>query len=470
MARGDKVLIARNLRVLAAAGALVVAGACSNFLTGDKLDNDPNRATSAQAAQLFVASQTSAYYILSGHAARVLAMWSQQMAGTDRQYIGYDQYSITEGLFGEFTSVYTGGGLVDHKAIQADAAKNNNKTLVGIDKVWEALIVSFAADNYGDVPYSEAAQPDKLTPKLDPQASVYAALQTLLDGAITDLSANQGVVGSLDLSLAGNNALWIKVAHSLKARLYMHTAEVSAAAYSLALAEAQKGISSPAGDLKSRHSAAAGEENIWWQFIARDRDSYIRPGKFLVDLMVARNDPRVPLYFAKNDLGTYGGAAPGEGLNPDKHSNLSDARLVPEFPQPLLTWAETQGIIAEAAYRTGNIPLAGSAMDAIRADAGLPGIASSLTGSALLKQILTEKYIATFQNPEVFQDYKRTCYPNLVPANSSASSGIPARFTYPVGERTANPNIPEVGAQKKRNSNDPANATSVDGAPCLGQK
>ena len=461
--------MARYLRALASVGVLATVTACTDFLSGEKLDSDPNRATSAQAAQLFVASQVNAYYILSGHAARVLAMWSQQMAGTDRQYIGYDQYSVTEGLFGEFSSTYTGGGLVDHRSIQADALASGNRTLVGIDKVWEALIVSFAADNYGDVPYSEAAQADKATPKLDPQLSVYAALQVLLDGAIADLAANQGVVGTLDLSLAGNNAAWIRVARTLKARLHLHTAEVNTGAYALALAQAQQGINSPAGDLKSRHSSSSGEENIWWQFIARDRDSYIRPGKFLVDLMVSRNDPRLDEYFSENPAGNYVGAAPGQGLD-DTHSNLSETRLVPDFPQPLVTWAENQAIIAEAAYRTGNIGLARSALDALRADAGLGPIGGSLSGTALLKQILEEKYIALFQSPEVFQDYKRTCYPNITPATASAAAGIPARFTYPVAERSANPNIPDVGAQPRRNANDPANATSVDGTPCLGQK
>lgn len=460
----------RNLRALTAVGLLAAAGACSNFLSGDKLDSDPNRATSAEAAQLFVGTQSSAYYILTGHATRVLAMWVQHMAGTDRQYIGYDQYSVTEGLFGEFTSVYTGGGLVDHRTIQEAAATSGNKTLSGIDKVWEGLIVSFAADNYGDVPYSEAVSSEHPTPKLDPQLTVYASLQTMLDGAIADLQANQGIVGSLDLSFGGNNAAWIKVAHSLKARLYMHTAEVTPGAYALALAQAQQGISSPAGDLKTYHSTSSGEENIWWQFIARDRDSYIRPGKFLVDLMVARNDPRLPDYFAKNGTGTYGGAAPGQGLDPQVHSNISPVRLRADFHQPVVTWAETQGIIGEAAYKTGNIALAQSALDAMRADAGLGPIGSSLSGTALLKAILEEKYIALFQNPEAMQDYKRTCYPNLTPASTASSAGIPARFTYPVSERTANPNIPEVGKQPKRNANDPANATSVDGSACLGQK
>src|ERR1700737_3579019 len=102
----------RNLRAFTAAGLAFLGTGCNSFLTGDKLSTDPNRPTSAQAAQLFVSSQVSAYYILTGHAARVLAMWSQQMAGTDRQYIGDDQSSGTEGLFGEFTRGLWGVGVL----------------------------------------------------------------------------------------------------------------------------------------------------------------------------------------------------------------------------------------------------------------------------------------------------------------------------------------------------------------------
>lgn len=446
--------------------------ACSGFLEGDLLDSDPNRPTSATSAQLLVASQVNNYYIQSGHAARVLAMWTQQMAGTDRQYIGYDLYSVTEGLFGEFTAGYTGGGLVDLRFIQDEAQASGNKTLGGIAKVLEAMMIGFLVDNYGDIPYSQAVDPDNNpTPSLDTQASVYAALQTLLDGAIADLGANAGSVGGLDLSFGGDASKWLRVARTLKARYYMHTAETNSGAYALALAQAQQGISSPGGDLTEYHSTSSGEENIWWQFITRDRDSYTRPGKYLVELMKSRNDPRLAVYFALNDAGAYGGAEPGEGLDPQIHSNINaDTRLRAEFAQPLVTWAETQAIIAEAAYRGNNLTLARSAMDAIRADAGLPAIGSTLSGPALLTQIMEEKYIALFQNAEAMNDYKRTCYPNLTPAVTTAAAGIPARFTYPVAERTANPNIPDVGAQPRRNTNDPATATSTDGSACLGQK
>jgi len=463
--------MSRTIRTLVAAGFVFTSVACNNFLSGDKLDSDPNRPTSAAAAQLFTAVQVNSYYILNGHAARVLSMWVQQMAGTDRQYIGYDQYSITEGLFGEYSAAYTGGGLVDIRAIEADADASGNRALAGIARVWEALLMSFVADMYGDAAYSEAVNAEIATPTLDAQADIYAELQNVLTQAISDLSSGQGSVGALDLSLGGDRQAWIKVAHTLKARLYLHTAEVNQGAYAQALAEAQQGISSSSGDLNEYHSSASGEENIWWQFIARDRDSYMRPGKFLVDLMKARNDPRIPEYFSLNDNGEYGGAAPGQGLDPQLHSNLSATRLDASFAQPIVTWAENQSIIAETAYRGGNLTLARSALGALCASyGGSATCGNALSGSDLLTRILEEKYIALFQNYEAYNDYKRTCYPNLTPASQASAGNVPARFTYPVAERSSNPNVPVPSQQPRRNANDPVTATAPNGAACLGQK
>ena len=136
-----------------------------------------------------------------------------------------------------------------------------------------------------------------------------------------------------------------------------------------------------------------------------------------------------------------------------------------------MTWEENQSIIAEAAYRGNNLTLARSALDALRASYGAPAIGASLSGAALLTKILEEKYIALFQNYEVYNDYRRTCYPNLTPATNAFNGNIPARFTYPVAERSANPdNVPVPGLQPRRNANDPVNTTSTDGTACKGQK
>ena len=81
---------------------------------------------------------------------------------------------------------------------------------------------------------------------------------------------------------------------------------------------------------------------------------------------------------------------------------------------------------------------------------------------------MEEKYIALFQNIEVWNDYKRTCFPNLAP--TVASLKIPARLPYDTNERQTNTNIPPAEDQPTRNDNDPANATSDGtGQACRGQ-
>src|SRR6185503_12943919 len=119
--------MSRTLKTVLVFAGLTAAAGCSDFLSGNKLSSDPNRPLSAQAAQLLTAVQVNAYYIINGHAARVLAMWDQQMAGTDRQYVGYGTYAgISEGLFGEFSAAYTGGGIVDIRSIQEQATASGN--------------------------------------------------------------------------------------------------------------------------------------------------------------------------------------------------------------------------------------------------------------------------------------------------------------------------------------------------------
>jgi hypothetical protein len=90
---------------------------------------------------------------------------------------------------------------------------------------------------------------------------------------------------------------------------------------------------------------------------------------------------------------------------------------------------------------------------------------TGLAGAALLEAIMEEKYVALFQNTEVWNDYRRTCYPNLTPA---AGSFIPARLVYGTDERRANANIPSPSQQPKRNQLDPATANAITGSRCLG--
>ncbi len=454
-----------RIRIPAAFSAIAVAGmfaaGCSDsYFEGPRLSTNPNQPSSAKPENQFVGFQAFAFYSLTGDLNRLISLWMQQMAGTGRQWAGFDQYVVTENDF-TFGSFYTQGGLVDIRGVQEKV--KDDKLYLGIAQAWEALIMDLAADTWGDIPYSEAVTDNK-TPTLDKQLAVHNALLTLLDQAISNMNAGGTGPAALDLVYGGDKTSWVKAAHTLKARMYMHLAELDASNYAKALSETSSGIASPAGDFTTYQSATTGEANHWYQFrIQRGTD--ISAGKFVVDLMKARSDLRLTDYFSPgaDAGGQIIGAPPGEEFD-GTQAWLSAVRGSPDYRQPVLTFAENQLIRAEAQYRTNAQVAALATLNGYRAGVGL-GPKVGLTGAALLQAIMEDKYVALFQNTEVWNDYRRTCYPNLAPASGSF---IPARLVYGTDERRANPNIPSPSQQPKRNQLDPATANAIDGTRCLG--
>jgi hypothetical protein len=219
--------------------------------------------------------------------------------------------------------------------------------------------------------------------------------------------------------------------------------------YAQVVSEASKGIASAGENFDAVFSGGANEQNFWYQFAIVQRPGYIAPNPQFVTLLQSRNDPRLHTYF-----------------NADA-TDLNDALLAPDATQPLVTVNENLLLWAEAAQRTGDNATALAKLNQARALAGLPPEPGSLTGQALLAEILIEEYIADFQNIESWNLYKRTCTPNLVPVVAAI---IPARFFYDASERNTNTQIPAPTQQPARNQNDPSNATSDGtGARCLGQ-
>jgi hypothetical protein len=417
-------------------------------------DTDPNAVPTATVNQLFTGIEVNTFFLAESQIARIAAIWTQQMAGTDRQFASLDAYlnSNEETADGEFSSVYTGGGLVDIKDAIAQAGEGGLRTYAGILEIHEAYMIGMAASIFGDIPYSEAATPGIDTPALDDQAAVYSAVQTLLDQAISDLSSGEGDgPGAIDMNFGGDALSWIAVAHTLKARFHLHWAEVNgASAYQAALAEAQQGIATPSGNWRTIHSGAATENNLWFQFM-RDRSGYISAGDYLVPLMVARGDPRLSMYFSEDSDGGY---AP-------RDSELSLTGYgAPDFDLPIVSCAENAYIRAEAASALGDDTAArAAAKDGLSCQEAVWGVdlsamsaaVDALSGAALFDEIMTQKYTALFLNTEAFNDYKRTCRPMV----TQRAGGMPGRLYYGQAERQSNPNIPEPAQQPARNDNDP---------------
>jgi hypothetical protein len=451
MPRRIAVIKLRYLVTLAA--ALMATGCKSDFLTGGDLSTDPNRPSTATANQLFAGAEGAIWALLGSDPARVTGMWARQFAGGQNQYQSIYNYVYDEGIQSGFNAgLYAAGGLVDIVHAQQIARDESNFALLGILQVQEAITMGTGADLFGNLVYS-AALSGVPNPALDDQLVVYDSVQKVLTAAIANLAttdATNSPPAASDLVYFGDVGLWSELAHTLKARFYMHTAEQRPTAYAQALAEAAQGISSDDGNFFGAFTSNAAEQNFYFQFeIPAGRAGYLIADPQFVALLANRGDPRRAEYF--NAAGT----------------RLSGARLAPDFQQPFVTYDENTLIWAEAAYRTGDQVTALAKLNEERANHGLaPEV---VAGQALLNEILTEKYIADFQlGHEAWNDFKRTCTPNFAPTQPGLK--MPGRMYYDPNERLTNTNIPPAGQgfNGSRNPDDPPNTVSDGtGQPCL---
>jgi len=445
----------RHIALAAAGFGLVVAvSACSNFLDAPKAVADPNAPTAATVNQLLPGIEANIFGEQEGPVAMLICEWMQQCAGTAGRFVEVQgTYTITNNSFdGSFASIYTAGGLVSIKDAEARADAIPDKHYKGVLEVLEAMDVLFGADNWGSIPYREAVT--STTPAFDAQLQIYDDLLKLLDQAITDLNGSGNGPGGFDLVYSGDKTKWTQAAHTLKARVYLHLAEVRGATqYALARTEAQAGISAPANDWNTVHSEATSERNMWLQFQLTSFGQDLVAGARLVEIMKSQSDPRLPDYFGKNTAGGYGGydVATQLTVGGDPSPIANSNRNVPTFSQPIITYDENQLILAETAFRAGDIPNAAIALQNVRSRFG-----KSLIAAPTLTDIMTEKYITLFQNIEYWNDYKRTCLPTLTPA--LGRSVVPGRIPYGITEVQTNPNTPPDPGPTLitgRNANDP---------------
>lgn len=437
---------------------------CENFLSGGILDSDPNRTTDVPILEQLANLQPVLYGWYEADIGIFAIMWMQQLAGVNHQYMSYEEYVMTTDLFnGPWGNVYTEGGLIDQNEVAERAEEANLRTIAGIAKMHEAMMMATAAFVWGDMPYSQAVQPSEYpNPEYDDQLDIHNAVLALIDEAIADFNAGQAYFeGSYDFAFGGDKDKWVRAAHTLKARILLNWAEVNNGNYAQALVEAQQGISSIDGSWRAYHSETAGEWNLFYQLKNQQR-WYERVGAQIVNMLKNDNDPRLQVYFEPNSKGEYIGSGHMEFL--EDVGWFNEQTLGGDgWHVDLLSWEENQYIIAECQYQTGNEAAALETLNETLAGienrwadylggASIPRY-SGLSGVDLLQAIMNEKYKALIQNPQVWDDWKRTGFPVLTTKDNRE---IPRRFLYPQDEENANKNFPGLVGLFHRNDNDPS--------------
>ena len=417
---------------------LMTTVSCGKYAEG--LNTDPNNFTDAP-GELIIGQANISWVLLSeGEAARLSGIFTDQFTGFSNQFINYDSYDVKSADFnGIWSNCYT-SGIAQTRIVQDKALQSGNTRLLGVAQIVEAVMAAELAALYGDVPYSQSAQPVAFpSPNYDNQLEVFEAAQRLLDEGILNVGDSR-VADFYGFPVFKNNgALWSQVGHSLKARYYLIAKQ-----YDKALAEANLGIASVDNSLLANHADIQGQKNLFYQFGIEQRGGYMTASRSYLRKLINPSDVSVDRIIF----------TPGEEVRVTKYfqgtelNYNDDGYFGKEASYPIMGWFENQFIKAESLARLGREDEARVEINKVRArlteDYGAPFPDVSAAGNTLLRIILEEKYITMIGSIQVFHDIRRTNNFLGIPVKSNVAPGIPQRFLYPDTEINANANFPGV--------------------------
>lgn len=449
---------------------------CTDYVSDTNVD--PDLITDSDARNLFQGILLANQFFQTSSNTRDVMIWLNQANGENRQYVSLNDWNLsTASTFDDSWNTAYVNCITNAKITAAKATKELNPRLVGAAQVIEAHCMGTVTSLWGDAPYSELNIEGKnLTPKYDSQTAIYTSLQSLLDKAITNLSATtgKGIPADKDMYYAGSAAKWIKLAYSLKARYYLHVKD-----YAKAKQNALLGVNNADDDFKAQFGNGYGQSfNPYYSFLVYDRDDYMSGDSYAARLL----DPSTTLYrgnaktdesaryaftyneeyFSPYGLNIYGGDYGG-----------TNGKFGSDSAMPMVTYGEMLLIIAEAdarsSFSTGlasyntyrnllntgySIGIDNSGYDGeifkylpyVAADFAAGGMennsGTALTDqNALIREIFQEKYIYLMGSYESFTDYRRSNNAAQIQLKSG-KAGTPQRFLYPQVEINANPNTP----------------------------
>ncbi len=453
---------------------------CTNF---DELTNDPNKATSVPPSMLL------------SEVLRVMnnmdeGPWSDAQRDNQFWAISFDYYGSQDYNWGSAPFRYT--TMSNVAAMEREASKLDTKNKYGaLSKFFKAYFLDYMTKRVGDIPMTEALQATsdiKITqPKYDSQKAVYVEILSLLEAANDQIIVAKAEVGTGaiegDFLNGGNLDQWQRTINAFRLRVLISLSkkesEINVAAqFSQIMSNSIKyPLMTSISDNMARHFAD--ENGNQYAFnpsnFGFNRNRNIMAGTYL-DLLKQNNDPRIykvadpaAFYYNANDplnINAYKPAYTGDdqgamqvASDQGKFSYPNLNRYYSTFSGEayiLIGYAEQEFGIAEAINRgwiTGDAATHYNA--GIKASMDFYAVPTADINTFIastnvvykgntadgLTQILTQKYVAFFQNSEreSYFNYRRTGIPafNVGPANKNGLR-IPNRWKYPQSEFETN--------------------------------
>jgi hypothetical protein len=419
-----------------------------------------------------------------------IAGFIQHVASTNTAYYYGDKYLNSPGNFGVyFTHAYIYQVQPAVELYQLTLNKPQYANLHQMARIMKAMVFERITDIYGDIPYFQAGlgyYSNIYAPPYDKQQDIYTDLLKEVSQATDSLDVNADLpTGDVFYASYGASQIseWKAFGNSLLLRMAMRLTKIDPAT-------AQKYVKQVQGlTMMSNNDNAIVQHELGIETQNRDSWSILQEDSAdlklcstYIDSLQMNGDPRLPIMseiFATEDTTSADqlGLPPGYiigGSNPalditqtpgypamgmQGYSRLNDNILSYTAPNLILTYAESEFLLADAAYRWGiggdpathyqNGVLA--AMDQLSAfggavvnpsDAQAYLAAHPYNAATGLSQINTQFWLCTVMNEyEAWCNWRRSGYPQLMPTNypGNVTGGtIPRRMEYPTSERITN--------------------------------
>jgi hypothetical protein len=421
---------------------LLGATSCKKSFYSD-VNVNPNAPSSASIVPgvLLPPIESSIGYLQGGDLSRFACLNIQQVKGLGNQADGFYKYIyISQDFDNVWGNIYSAVLENDDVLLQMSEAKGFH-AYAGVARILRAYILQVTVDQWGSVPYTQALKgAANLKPAFDNDKILYDTIGKLLDEGIVNLNntdAGALVPGDEDAMYGGDPDKWIKFAHAIKARLYMHQSKGDAAMAANALTEMALSFTANEDNARYVFGSTETSANPWYQF-NQQRSGQIgfSSGK-VAKMMIALHDPRLPILIdtSKKDALLYYG--------------------VTDAPVEFITYDELLFATAEAVLRNGGTIVAAQAFfrAAITANMSKLGVKDAdITAYVAangnlppgvddaIATISTQEYLALYLNPEAWTLWRRTNSPALTPI---AGTSIPRRLLYPQTEYSYNKaNVP----------------------------
>ncbi|MCX6281080.1 MAG: SusD/RagB family nutrient-binding outer membrane lipoprotein [Bacteroidetes bacterium] len=432
-------------------------GSCKKWINTD-LNVNPDAPSDVPMSSILTGVQANmAYNTIGGNdLCRVTSIWLQYFQGVARQSQSTaNYYLLPSDINNLWVTNYT-NTMMNLETIMSKAT-GSNPTYMGIAEVLMANSLGITTDFWGSIPLSQAFQGvGNLTPAFDNQEAVYTEVLRLLDDAIIQLNTPGAPSAQGDVMYGGDPAKWLAAAHSLKARYILHKCKLDNTVYTQVLAEVSAAISSNDNDLQFTFFDAAGSQNPLYQFMSQRGD--ITMAKVFIDtLNLVRHDPRLPMFATAVGDTAYVGNGWGE-VSADV-SMPGNAVAAASAVVPFISYVEVLFIKAECLYKT-NAPVdqvRTALIDAVTASMQKWGADYTAwmaiysqyinysSGAPLFKEIMTQKWIALYNQAEAYNDWRRT--DNVIglqanPLTSAQRNEMPRHYPEAQSETNYNPNTP----------------------------